>query len=87
MIYEGNDKYIFISYAHKDADSVLPVLGAMADAGFRLWYDSGIEAGTEWPEYIEERLMNASVVLVFMTPAAVESRNCRNEINFALELK
>ena len=87
MVYEGNDKYIFISYSHKDADKVLPLLQTMADSGLRFWYDSGIEAGTEWPEYIEDRLIHAEVVLVFMTPAAVESRNCRNEINFALELK
>lgn len=87
MVYEGKENYIFVSYAHKDHKTVLPILDAMIADGFRVWYDSGIEAGTEWPEYIEERLLNAQVVLVFMTPATVESRNCRNEINFALELK
>ena len=87
MVYQGNDKYIFISYAHADSDRVLPVAEALQNNGCRGWFDSGIEAGTEWPEYIEERLANSEVVLVFMTPAAVESRNCRNEINFALELK
>lgn len=87
MVYEGNEKYVFISYCHQDSAIVLPILQKMAEAGIRLWYDSGIEAGTEWPEYIEERLVNAERVLVFMTPSAVDSRNCRNEINFALELK
>lgn len=87
MIYKGNENYIFVSYAHADSAKVLPVLEVLNQAGYRVWYDSGIEAGTEWPEYIEERLTNAKMVLVFMTPAAVESRNCRNEINFALELK
>lgn len=87
MVYEGNEKYIFISYAHKDSEKVIPIVNAMIDNGYRVWYDSGIEAGTEWPEYIEDHLMNSEVVVVFMTPAAIESRNCRNEINFALELK
>ncbi len=87
MVYDGMENYIFISYAHKDLKSVEPIISTMEENGFRLWYDSGIKAGTEWPEYIEERLMNSSVVVVFMTPAAIESRNCRNEINFALELK
>ena len=87
MIYDGMENYIFISYAHKDSESVDPIIGALEKNGFRVWYDSGIEAGTEWPEYIEERLMNSAVVVVFMTPSAIESRNCRNEINFALELK
>lgn len=44
MVYEGNEKYIFISYAHKDSGSVLPILQAMADGGYRLWYDQGMEA-------------------------------------------
>lgn len=79
--------YIFVSYAHKDSDEVIPTIDALSNAGFRVWYDSGIEAGTEWPEYIEEHLENARVVLVFMTPATVQSRNCRNEINLALEMK
>jgi len=86
-IYEGNENYIFVSYAHKDSGSVLPIVDQLSAGGFRLWYDSGIEAGTEWPENIEDHLNRASVVLVFMTPAAVESRNCRNEINYALELQ
>lgn len=87
MVYEGKEKYIFISYAHADSNRVLPIIEALAADGYRVWYDSGIEAGTEWPEYIEERLIDSSVVLAFMSPAAVDSQNCRNEINFALELK
>ena len=87
MTYNGNENYIFVSYAHNDSSRVLPIIDALSKNGYRVWYDSGIEAGTEWPEYIESRLMDATAVLVFMTPSAVESRNCRNEINFALELK
>lgn len=87
MVYEGNEKYIFVSYAHKDSPIVLPIVETLSKEGIRVWYDSGIEAGTEWPEYIEDHLTRAEVVLIFMSPSAVESRNCRNEINFALELK
>ena len=42
--YEGNESYIFISYAHKDAARVLPVIAALSRDRFRLWYDAGIEA-------------------------------------------
>ncbi len=86
MIYEGNQEYIFVSYAHKDAPKVLPIIDVLNERGFRVWYDAGIEAGTEWPEYIEEHLQKASVILVFMTPNTIASKNCRNEINFALDL-
>lgn len=87
MVYEGNGSYIFVSYSHRDAQKVIPIIDSLIDDGYRVWYDSGIEAGTEWPEYIEEHLINSEVVVAFMTPSAVESRNCRNEINFALELQ
>lgn len=84
-VYEGTENYIFVSYAHKDAGVVIPVVEALQQNGFRVWYDSGIEAGTEWPEYIETHLKNSDRVLIFMSEAAVESRNCRNEINFAAD--
>lgn len=80
------ENYIFISYAHKDAGKVLPILERMTKANLQIWYDAGIEAGTEWPEYIEEHLKNAASVVVFMTPNAINSKNCRNEINLALDL-
>ena len=84
--YNGNEPYIFISYAHKDMDTVLPIVSALQDAGFRIWYDAGIEVGTEWPEYIAEHLERASRVIAFISPAFMESQNCRREINFSIDL-
>ena len=45
-IYEGNEKYIFISYAHRDSDVVLNIAKAITEAGYRIWYDDGIAAGS-----------------------------------------
>ena len=86
-IYEGQQNYIFISYAHRDAKTVLPIIEAMDKSGLRVWYDKGIEAGTEWPAYIEEHLENCACFVVFMSANTVESINCRNEINVAAEDK
>ena len=85
IAYEGNENYIFVSYAHKDSDRVIPIIEALDEMGFRIWYDSGIEAGSEWPANIERHLLNSSRVLVFMTPSCVSSQNCRNEINLACQ--
>ena len=85
--YEGKEPYIFISYAHKDSDVVLPIIETMADYGFRVWYDAGIEAGTEWPEYIAERLDGAAVVIAFLSEHALKSINCRQEINESISLE
>ena len=85
--YEGNAEYIFVSYAHKDSDEVLPILDALSDRGYRIWYDEGITPGSEWPEYIAERLNSSSLVLAFVSPASQDSDNCRREITFALSKK
>ncbi len=84
--YSGEKPYIFISYAHKDADAVLPIIAAMQKQGFRIWFDQGIEAGTEWPEFIAEHLDQSESVIVFMSNAAAESKNCRREINYAIDI-
>lgn len=83
IAYEGKDPYIFISYPHADMDKVVPVISALQSWGFRVWYDAGIEAGTEWPAYIGAHIKNASCVLIFMSEAAANSSHCRREITLA----
>ena len=82
--YEGSEPYIFISYAHRDADKVWPLLDKLNDSGYRIWYDDGIGAGSEWPAYIEQHLDHCAAVISFITPRAVNSSNCRKEITYAL---
>ena len=83
-IYEGSEKFIFVSYAHADSDRVMPILEALDREGFRLWYDSGIEVGSEHPIDISEHIKACHRVIFFVSKSAIESKNCRNEVNFAL---
>ncbi|MBO5913789.1 MAG: toll/interleukin-1 receptor domain-containing protein [Clostridia bacterium] len=87
LAYNGTEPYIFISYSHKDSPEVLKAVETLIDNGYRVWYDNGIEAGTEWPEYIAERLMSCCIVIAFMSRSSQDSHNCRREIHFAIELK
>ena len=82
--YEGTEPYIFISYSHRDSDRVLPILRHLADQGFRLWYDEGIDPGSEWPESIATHLANSKACIAFISANSLASQNCRREINFAL---
>lgn len=82
--YEGKEPYIFVSYAHKDSAIVFRLVEQLNERGYRIWYDEGIEPGSEWPEYIANHLLGAEMVLSVLTPSAVNSVNCRREINFAL---
>ena len=83
--YKGKEPFIFVSYAHKDGAEVYPEIKALHDAGYRVWYDEGIDPGNEWPKEIAQALKNAAWFLVFMTVNAADSLNVRNEINFALK--
>ena len=82
--YEGKEPYIFVSYAHKDSPAVFHIVEQLSARGYRIWYDEGIEPGSEWPEYIANHLLGAEMVLSILSPNAVNSVNCRREINFAL---
>ncbi len=86
-IYEGNKPYIFISYAHANSPAVMQVLEDLCAHGYRIWYDDGIEAGSEWPEYIASHLMGADLMIAFLSNAYMRSDNCRKEMHFALSKK
>ena len=85
--YEGNKPYIFVSYAHLDSDAVLPVIRALYERKYRVWYDEGIAPGSEWPENIERHLDGADTVLVFVSAHSLDSKNCENEVRAAAGMR
>lgn len=85
--YEGTEKYVFISYAHRDSEQVFAIIERMAQDGYRIWYDEGIEPGSEWPESIAQHLNGCELCMAFLSPRYLDSRNCRQEIMFAISRK
>lgn len=83
--YEGDAPYFFVSYAHEDADTVYPELGWLRDAGFNIWYDEGISPGSRWSDALAQAIADAAHVVFFVTPRSVASKNCLDEVGFALE--
>ncbi len=81
--YEGDKPYIFISYAHADDDEVLPIIADMHRRGYNIWYDEGIEVGSEWQECIASHLADAHLVVAFISNAYMRSDNCRREMHYA----
>ena len=63
---------------------MFPLLSALHEEDYRLWYDEGIDPGNEWPDEVAKALLSASHFLVFLTGDAVKSQNVKNEIHFAL---
>ena len=85
--YDGDQPYIFISYAHANSPAVMEVVQELHHRGFRIWYDDGIEVGSEWQENIAQHLADASLMIAFVSNAYMRSDNCRKEMHYAVSKK
>lgn len=84
--YEGTDPYAFVSYSHKDKNEVFEVIRMMQEAGYRIWYDEGIDPASEWDDNIAEHLTAAGYVIPCFSENFFNSQNCNDELFFAREL-
>ena len=84
--YSGDDPYIFMSYAHRNMDRVIPLVRLLQENGYRVWYDEGIDPGTEWAENIADHLENARCLCACLTKEYTESTNCKDELYYAKTL-
>ncbi|WP_298500783.1 TIR domain-containing protein [uncultured Methanobrevibacter sp.] len=87
IAYDGDERYIFVSYAHADRELIFPEITKFHDEGYPVWYDQGLTAGQEWDEEIEEALLGASLLIVFISKNSMASTNVVDEIKLALEEK
>ena len=81
--YEGKMPYIFVSYPRRDSERVLPVLEAMMEQGYRVWYDAGISAGDNWENSIAEHLDKSAVFMTFISSSALKSKYVLQELRQA----
>ncbi|MBQ7444894.1 MAG: TIR domain-containing protein [Clostridia bacterium] len=79
-VYRGNEPFVFISYSHRDTDIVLQILSKLQEKGFRIWFDAGIEVGTEWPARIGVHIKRCAAAIFFITKEYVKSHNCKREV-------
>ena len=84
--YDGDEPYIFASYSHRDKDRVFPVIKMLQGRGYRVWFDEGIDPGTEWDDNIAEHLGSAGYLIPFFSENYFGSQNCSDELFFAREL-
>ncbi|MHA1109909.1 MAG: toll/interleukin-1 receptor domain-containing protein [Promethearchaeota archaeon] len=81
--YYGEEKHIFVSYAHKDSERVFPILDELHKNGIRIWYDEGLQAGEDWFEYMKDKIIGCSGFLVFISEKFVASPHANEEAEFA----
>lgn len=84
--YQGEKGFIFISYAHRDSELVWPIVERMQRDGCRIWYDEGIDPGTEWDQNIAGHVERCGYFIAFLSRGYLASENCKDELNYARDL-
>ncbi len=84
--YEGSGPYVFVSYAHRDSGAVLPIIARMMADGYRVWFDEGIDPGTEWDTDIAEHIEGCAYFIALISENYLVSENCKDELNFVRDL-
>ena len=83
--YMGEEPYLFVSYSHKDTAKVYPILDALYDRKYRLWYDESCETGNDFRDELRERIENSEAVILFVSKSSMLSPFCGMEIIVARE--
>jgi hypothetical protein len=83
--YTGDEPYLFVSYSHRDTHLVYPILDALHDKKYRIWYDESCENGSDFRDELRHRIEKAEAVLLFVSSASMASPFCGMEIIVARE--
>ena len=83
--YTGDEPYLFVSYSHRDIAVVYPILDALYDKKYRIWYDDSCENGNDFRDELRHRIEKSEAVLLFVSKASMASPFCGMEIIVARE--
>ncbi len=83
--YTGKEPYLFVSYSHRDTANVYPILDALYDRKYRIWYDESCETGNDFRDELRHRIENCEAVLLFVSQSSMTSPFCGMEIIVARE--
>jgi isopentenyl diphosphate isomerase/L-lactate dehydrogenase-like FMN-dependent dehydrogenase len=77
---------VFISYASVNRATAQALAERLAEAGVAVWLDKrSIAGGASWDAAIVEGIKSSRAVAVLVNPAAMQSRNVRQELRLALQ--
>ncbi len=75
--------HVFVSYSREDADYVERLVGHLREHDIDVRLDNQIATGTEWEQWIRDRIAASSALIVVMTPAAEASVHVGDEWTLA----
>lgn len=85
----NTDKFLFISYAHRDQAFVYESLCILEERGLNFWYDKELNIGDEWDERVAKVIRHEDCVgvLFFVSVHSVLSAAVEKEILLTEEIK
>ncbi len=83
--YTGDEPYLFVSYSHRDTAKVYPILDALYDRKYRIWYDESCETGNDFRDELRQRIERSEAILLFVSESSMNSPFCGMEVIVARE--
>lgn len=75
---------VFVSYFRGDQHQVAQIVEHLRNAGISVWWDRDVLFGTDWDDQIEEAMVAADVMLLFLSAGAIRSAESKREWKYWL---
>jgi hypothetical protein len=77
----AGQKFIFMSYSHRDERFAIPLARGLMDKGIRIWIDQKeIIAGEDWTEQLKIGLSQTEALLIVLSPRSMASKYVMQEV-------
>lgn len=78
---------VFISYSRRDKEFIQKLYEALTAANKAVWADwDSIPAASDWFAEIKQGIEETDSVIFVLSPEWIKSKECRKEMNYALEM-
>jgi TIR domain len=77
---------VFISYSRRDQPAVSKIASELDQLGQEVWLDQELSGGQRWWDAILERIRACDCFIFALSEAAVTSKACRSELDYASKL-
>jgi len=76
---------VFLSHAQKDEDLAHNLAKRLSHGGFDVWSaEDQIAPGENWAKKIGKALEDSELMVILLTPGAIESSSLRRDVEFAI---
>ena len=67
LAYRGSEPFVFVSYAHADAELAYPIISGLQERGMRIWFDDGLDVGDIWEDVIPDHVEQCAAMLCLVS--------------------